>query len=96
VDLGSKDAAMQTRGVWIIELSELDNLSHAEVARIKAFMSRTTDRSGRPTVCAWWNHHASACLPVPSATVVIFAMRPEGAVSGRWCVGAWTRMPWPV
>jgi putative DNA primase/helicase len=28
-DLGSKDAAMQTRGVWIIELSELDNLGHA-------------------------------------------------------------------
>jgi predicted P-loop ATPase len=42
--LGSKDAAIQTRGVWIIELSELDNLSHAEVARIMAFMSRTTDR----------------------------------------------------
>jgi hypothetical protein len=34
-DLGSKDAAMQTRGVWIIELSELDSLSHSEVARIK-------------------------------------------------------------
>ena len=33
-DLGSKDAAVQTRGVWIIELSELDNLSHAELARI--------------------------------------------------------------
>ena len=47
-DLGSKDAAMQTRGVWIIELSELDNLSHAEVARIKAFMSRTTDRFRPP------------------------------------------------
>jgi predicted P-loop ATPase len=43
-DLGSKDAAMQTQGVWIIELSELDSLSHSEVARIKAFMSRTTDR----------------------------------------------------
>ena len=47
-DLGSKDAAMQTRGVWIIELSELDSLSHAEVARIKAFMSRTTDRFRPP------------------------------------------------
>jgi len=43
-DLGSKDAAMQIRGVWIIELSELDGLSHSEVARIKAFMSRATDR----------------------------------------------------
>jgi predicted P-loop ATPase len=47
-DLGSKDAAMQTRGVWIIELSELDSLSHADVARIKAFMSRTTDRFRPP------------------------------------------------
>ena len=47
-DLGSKDAAMQTRGVWIIELSELDSLSHSEVSRIKAFMSRTTDRFRPP------------------------------------------------
>jgi hypothetical protein len=47
-ELGSKDAAMQTRGVWIIELSELDSLSHSEVARIKAFMSRTTDRFRPP------------------------------------------------
>jgi len=47
-DLGSKDAAMQTRGVWIIELSELYSLSHSEVARIKAFMSRTTDRFRPP------------------------------------------------
>ncbi len=47
-DLGTKDAAMQTRGVWIIELSELDSLSNSEVARIKAFMSRTTDRFRPP------------------------------------------------
>ena len=47
-DLGSKDAAMQTRGVWIIELSELDGLGHGEVARIKAFISRTTDRYRPP------------------------------------------------
>ncbi len=39
---------MQTRGVWIIELSELDSLSHSEAARIKAFMSRTTDRFQPP------------------------------------------------
>src|SRR5215469_1394846 len=48
-DLGSKDAATQTRGVWIIELSELDSLSNSEVARIKAFMSRTTDRFRPPS-----------------------------------------------
>ena len=43
-DLGSKDAAMQARGVWIIELSELDSMSKSEVSRIKAFMSRQVDR----------------------------------------------------
>lgn len=47
-DLGSKDCAMQTRGVWIIELSELDTLSRSEVSRIKTFMSRTTDRFRPP------------------------------------------------
>jgi predicted P-loop ATPase len=47
-DLGSKDAALQTRGVWIIELSELDTLSRMDVGRIKAFMSRTTDRFRPP------------------------------------------------
>jgi predicted P-loop ATPase len=47
-DLGSKDAALQTVGVWIIELSELDTLSRSEVASIKAFMSRTADRFRPP------------------------------------------------
>jgi len=39
---------LQTRGVCIIELSELDNLHHAEVTRIKAFMSRAADRFRSP------------------------------------------------
>ena len=47
-DLGSKDASMQTRGVWCIELAELDNLTRAESGRIKAFMSRTVDRFRPP------------------------------------------------
>jgi putative DNA primase/helicase len=47
-DLGSKDAAMQTRGVWIIEIAELDSMSRGEVSKIKAFMSRSTDRFRPP------------------------------------------------
>jgi len=47
-DLNSKDAALQTRGVWIIELSELDTLARSEIAVIKAFMSRTSDRFRPP------------------------------------------------
>jgi predicted P-loop ATPase len=47
-DLGSKDAAMQTRGVWIIEIAELDSMSRSEVSKIKSFMSRSTDRFRPP------------------------------------------------
>jgi len=47
-DLGTKDAAMQTRGVWIIEIAELDSMSRADVSKIKGFISRTTDRFRPP------------------------------------------------
>ncbi len=47
-DLGSKDAAMQTRGVWLIEIAELDSMSRSEVGKVKAFMSRATDRFRPP------------------------------------------------
>jgi len=61
-ELGSKDAAMQTR-IWGLELSELDAMSRAEVSRVKAFISRSTDRFrppyGRrlvesPRTCVLW------------------------------------------
>jgi predicted P-loop ATPase len=47
-DLGSKDSVMQTRGVWIIELSELDAMSRSDCSRVKAFMSRQVDRIRPP------------------------------------------------
>jgi len=47
-DFGSKDSAMQMAGVWIIEVAELDSMSKAETGRIKAFVSRTTDRFRAP------------------------------------------------
>jgi predicted P-loop ATPase len=47
-DLASKDAAMETRGVWVIEVAELDSMTRAEVSTIKAFMSRTHDRFRPP------------------------------------------------
>lgn len=47
-DLGSKDAALQMQGAWLIELSELDSLSRAEVSRVKSFITRTTDRFRPP------------------------------------------------
>ncbi|WP_135470359.1 VapE domain-containing protein [Crenalkalicoccus roseus] len=47
-ELGSKDAAQQMRGIWIIEMAELDAIGQADVSRIKAFLSRTTDRYRLP------------------------------------------------
>lgn len=39
---------MQTQGAWCIEISELDAMSRSEVSRIKAFISRSTDRFRPP------------------------------------------------
>jgi len=47
-DLGTKDAALQLCGRWGVELSELDAMGRAEVAKIKSFVSRTTDRIRPP------------------------------------------------
>lgn len=47
-ELGSKDAAQQMRGVWIIEMAELDAIGRTDVSRIKAFLTRTTDRYRPP------------------------------------------------
>jgi hypothetical protein len=41
--LGNKDAALGTRGKWIIELAELDSIARATPSAIKAFISRGTD-----------------------------------------------------
>src|ERR1017187_5939978 len=46
--------------------------------------------SVRPTVCDWWSHPASACLPAPSTTAAICGKRPVDAVSGRSYVGGST------
>jgi putative DNA primase/helicase len=47
-EIGSKDAAQQMRGVWIIEIAELDAIGRADVSRIKAFLTRTADRYRPP------------------------------------------------
>lgn len=47
-DFGSKDAGMQMRGVWVIELGEMDHMSRSEVTRVKAAVSRCVDRFRPP------------------------------------------------
>src|SRR5690348_2114250 len=46
--MGSKDASLQLRGLWIVELSELDVLNRAELARAKAFLTQQTERFRLP------------------------------------------------
>jgi predicted P-loop ATPase len=60
-DLGSKNATMQTRDVWIIELSELDNLGHAEVARIKALVALQIGKAAKAT--AYASDESYAAIP---------------------------------
>src|SRR5262249_44813747 len=47
-DIGSKDAVMQLHGAWIVELSELDAMGRAETSKVKAFLSRRSDRYRAP------------------------------------------------
>ena len=47
-EVGSKDAALHMQGIWIVEIAELDAIGRAEVSRIKAFLTRTTDRFRPP------------------------------------------------
>jgi hypothetical protein len=47
-ELGSKDAALHMQGIWIVEIAELDAIGRADVSRIKAFLTRTTDRFRPP------------------------------------------------
>ncbi len=47
-ELGSKDAQLQTRGIWVLELSELDSMTRGEVGRVKAYMTQAIDRYRPP------------------------------------------------
>jgi predicted P-loop ATPase len=47
-DIGSKDSELQLRGIWIIEMGELDSMNRSEASRIKVFMSRSTDNFRPP------------------------------------------------
>lgn len=47
-DMGSKDASMQVRGVWIMELCELDSLGRVEMTRAKNFMDNQIEKFRLP------------------------------------------------
>jgi predicted P-loop ATPase len=45
---GTKDAAMQLKGVWIMELAELSTLTRSDIAAAKAYLSRKADHYRPP------------------------------------------------
>jgi predicted P-loop ATPase len=47
-DIGGKDASMQLRGKWIIELGELSAFVRSEMERMKSFISAQTERFRLP------------------------------------------------
>ncbi len=84
-DLGSKDAAMETKGVWIIEIAELDTMSRAEVSTIKAFITRTHDRFRPP--------YGKRLVDLPRQCVFSGTVNPEGGYLKDATGG---RRFWPV
>ncbi len=84
-DLGSKDAAMETRSVWIVEIAELDTMSRAEVGTIKAFISRTSDRFRPP--------YGKRLVDLPRQCVFAGSVNPEGGYLKDSTGG---RRFWPV
>lgn len=69
-DLGSKDAAMETKGVWVIEIAELDTMSRADVGTIKAFITRTCDRFRPP--------YGKRLVDLPRQCVFAGTVNPDG------------------
>ena len=47
-ELGTKDSQLNLRGIWVIELSELDSMTRGEVGHVKAYLSRATDHFRPP------------------------------------------------
>jgi predicted P-loop ATPase len=47
-DFGNKDASMQLRGVWMVELAELDAVIRADPARTKSFLTQQHERFRLP------------------------------------------------
>jgi predicted P-loop ATPase len=47
-ELGSKDAAMQVRSAWCIEIAELSAMQRGDIEKVKAFVTRRVDRFRPP------------------------------------------------
>jgi predicted P-loop ATPase len=83
-ELGTKDAAMQIRGAWGIEIAELSAMTRGEVERVKAFVSRRVDRF-RPS-------YGRRVIEAPRQCVFVGSTNAEGYLKDD--TGA--RRFWPI
>jgi len=70
LDLSNKDASMQLRNVWLFEWGELGGLRRHEISRVKAWVSKRTDRFRAP--------YAPEVESQPRACVFIGTCNPSG------------------
>jgi putative DNA primase/helicase len=85
-DIGSKDAAQQLQGIWLMEQAELATLGRADKNRVKEFISRRTDRF-RPS-------YGRVARDFPRQCVFAATLNPGG--SGYLADDTGARRFWPV
>ncbi len=83
-DLGSKDAAMLLRGIWVQEFAEINAVRNADVNTLKAFCSRAVDRMRDP--------YDRAVRDVPRRCVFIGTANESGYLKD----GTGNRRFWPL
>ncbi len=77
-DMRDKDAADSLRGPWLVEIAELDAMQRSEVATVKAFVSRRTDRF-RPAYAKRTVNFARRCFFAASTNESSYLRDPTGA-----------------
>ena len=77
-ELGSKDAAMQARVAWCIEVAELSSMHKGEVEKVKAFVSRRVDRY-RPSYGRNVIEQPRCCIFVGTTNASVYLRDETGA-----------------
>jgi predicted P-loop ATPase len=85
-NVASKDAILETAGVWLVELSEMDALTRASASSIKAFLTRRHDKFRPP-----YGKH-----PINLARQCVFTGSLNPPIGGYLKDPTGSRRIWPV